>query len=67
MADRHSERRVAVTGMGMVSAVGHDVPSNWDALLAGTPGGSTITECTAPWGMPRDAGESKGGRLPGIT
>lgn len=27
----------------MVSAVGHDVPSNWDALLAGTPGGGTIT------------------------
>ena len=27
----------------MVSAVGHDVPSNWDALLAGTSGGSTIT------------------------
>ena len=27
----------------MVSAVGHDVPSNWDALLAGTSGGGTIT------------------------
>ena len=27
----------------MVSAVGHDVASNWDALLAGTPGGGPIT------------------------
>ena len=43
MADRRSERRVAVTGMGAVSAVGHDVASTWDALLDGTPGGGTIT------------------------
>ena len=27
----------------MVSAVGHDVSSNWDALLAGTSGGGAIT------------------------
>lgn len=60
MADRHSERRVAVTGMGMVSAVGHDVPSNWDALLAGTPGGSTITAFDATGYATRIACEVRG-------
>ena len=28
-------RRVVVTGMGMVSPIGHDLPSSWNALLSG--------------------------------
>jgi len=36
-------RRVAITGIGMISPVGLDVESNWEALLAGTPGGGTST------------------------
>jgi 3-oxoacyl-[acyl-carrier-protein] synthase II len=36
-------RRVVVTGLGMVSPVGNDVESTWDALLAGTSGAGLIT------------------------
>jgi 3-oxoacyl-[acyl-carrier-protein] synthase II len=35
-------RRVVVTGMGMVTALGNDVPSTWEALLAGRSGIRTI-------------------------
>jgi 3-oxoacyl-[acyl-carrier-protein] synthase II len=35
-------RRVVVTGMGMLTAVGNDVPSTWEGLLAGRPGIRTI-------------------------
>ncbi len=38
-----AQRRVVVTGLGVVSPVGNDVPSTWDALLAGESGGATIT------------------------
>lgn len=40
-------RRVVVTGMGLVSPVGNDAPSSWDALLAGTSGGATVTHFEA--------------------
>ncbi len=33
-----SSRRVVVTGLGAVTALGHDTDSFWAALLAGTPG-----------------------------
>ncbi|UCF19560.1 MAG: beta-ketoacyl-ACP synthase II [Gemmatimonadota bacterium] len=36
-------RRVVVTGMGLITAVGNNVPGNWQALLAGTSGGAIIT------------------------
>ena len=35
-------RRVVVTGMGMLTALGNDVPSTWEGLLAGRPGIRTI-------------------------
>lgn len=35
-------RRVVVTGMGVVSPVGNDVPTTWAAILAGTSGADTI-------------------------
>ena len=31
-------RRVVVTGLGAISALGHDVPCFWNALIAGRPG-----------------------------
>ncbi len=36
------ERRVVVTGAGMVTPVGNDVPTAWSALLAGKSGGNHI-------------------------
>src|SRR5262245_64116625 len=39
-----SRRRVAVTGIGIVSPVGNDVPTFWNNLLAGKCGVGTITD-----------------------
>lgn len=36
-------RRVVITGLGAVTPVGDDVPSTWQAVLAGTPGAATMT------------------------
>jgi len=36
-------RRVVITGCGLITAIGNDVSSNWEALLAGKSGGATIT------------------------
>ena len=41
------QRRVAITGMGVVSPLGLDVESTWDRLLAGVPGGGPITRFDA--------------------
>lgn len=38
-----SRRRVVVTGMGMVSPLGNDVPSSWQSILAGRSGIAPIT------------------------
>ncbi len=37
-----TSRRVVVTGMGMLSALGNDVASSWDGLVAGRSGITTI-------------------------
>jgi len=42
MGKGENGRRVVVTGMGVVSPVGNDVPSTWSAILAGTSGADTI-------------------------
>lgn len=44
------DRRVVITGMGMVSPVGNDLDSSWEALLAGTSGGGPITQFEADEG-----------------
>ena len=41
---RPDSQRVAVTGMGLVTPVGNDVPSSWSAILAGRSGIGFITE-----------------------
>ena len=38
-----SRRRVVVTGLGCVTAVGNDVPTTWRALTEGRSGGGPIT------------------------
>lgn len=40
-------KRVVVTGVGMVTALGNDVPSTWSGLLAGRSGACTITHFDA--------------------
>ncbi len=39
-----TRRRVVVTGVGIVSPVGNDVPTFWSSLLSGKSGVSTITD-----------------------
>ncbi|MGB3427829.1 MAG: beta-ketoacyl-ACP synthase II [Burkholderiaceae bacterium] len=50
-------RRVVVTGLGVVSPVGNDVPSSWEALLAGRSGIGPITRFDASGLGCRIAGE----------
>ena len=40
-------RRVVVTGLGVVTAVGNDVPSTWDALMSGANGADYIKKFDA--------------------
>jgi 3-oxoacyl-[acyl-carrier-protein] synthase II len=40
---REGDRRVVVTGMGAVTPIGNDVPSMWEAMLAGRSGIDRIT------------------------
>jgi 3-oxoacyl-[acyl-carrier-protein] synthase II len=37
------KRRVVFTGAGLITAVGNDLSSNWEALLSGVSGGAVIT------------------------
>ncbi|KPK81607.1 MAG: 3-oxoacyl-ACP synthase [Gemmatimonas sp. SM23_52] len=53
------ERRVVITGLGLITAVGNDVASNWEALLSGVSGCATI-EAFDPSDLPvRFAAEVK--------
>jgi len=38
-----AKRRVAITGLGLVTPVGNDVATTWSALLAGRSGGAAIS------------------------
>lgn len=40
-------RRVAITGLGVVSPLGHDVPTTWKNLMAGVSGIADITQFDA--------------------
>jgi 3-oxoacyl-[acyl-carrier-protein] synthase II len=47
MAGNWEERRVVITGMGIVSPLGHDLQTFWDHLLAGQCGVEKITSFDA--------------------
>jgi 3-oxoacyl-[acyl-carrier-protein] synthase II len=54
------EHRVVITGAGVVTPVGNDLPTAWPALLAGTSGGGPITQFEATEDFPtRIAAEVK--------
>lgn len=51
------KRRVVITGMGVISPVGNDVPAFWDALVAGKSGIGPITQFDASGHTSQIAGE----------
>jgi 3-oxoacyl-[acyl-carrier-protein] synthase II len=55
-----AERRVVVTGMGMVTPVGLDVTSTWEALSEGRSGVGSVTRFDAGTFATRIAAELKG-------
>jgi 3-oxoacyl-[acyl-carrier-protein] synthase II len=55
-----SNRRVVVTGIGLVSSLGIGTSENWKALLAGRSGVETITKFDASQFATRIAGEVRG-------
>jgi 3-oxoacyl-[acyl-carrier-protein] synthase II len=52
--------RIAVTGMGCISPLGHDVASTWESILAGKSGAGPITAFDASLHETRIAAEVKG-------
>ena len=54
-----SPRRVVVTGMGMLTALGNDVPSTWEGMVAGRSGIATIASFDPSRLQARIAGEVK--------
>ena len=55
-----SRRRVVVTGMGMVSPLGNDVPSTWQGILAGRSGIAPIEHMDLSAYATRFGGSVKG-------
>ena len=55
-----NRRRVAITGLGLVTPVGNDVEATWAALLAGKSGGAAISLFDASGFSTRIAAEVKG-------
>jgi 3-oxoacyl-[acyl-carrier-protein] synthase II len=56
----NANNRVVITGIGMISALGLDAASNWEALTAGKSGVGFITAFDASKFATRFAGEVKG-------
>lgn len=54
-----SERRVVITGTGVISCVGNDAPTFWDALIHGRCGVGPVTKFDASAFRTRIAGEVK--------
>ncbi len=54
------EKRVVVTGLGAICAVGNDVPSVWQAMKEGKSGVGRLTTFDASKFDSRIAGEVKG-------
>src|SRR5215470_6858425 len=55
-----ARRRVAITGLGLVTPVGNEVPSTWKSLLTGKSGGAPISLFDASGFPVRIASEVKG-------
>ncbi|WP_026317971.1 beta-ketoacyl-ACP synthase II [Algicola sagamiensis] len=55
-----SKRRVVISGMGMISPLGNDLSSSWEALLAGKSGINLIENFDASEYSTRFAGQVKG-------
>src|SRR6266480_642870 len=55
-----AKRRVAITGLGLVTPVGNDVAATWEAVLAGRSGGAAISLFDASGFPVRIASEVKG-------
>ena len=55
-----ARRRVAITGVGLVTPVGNDVATTWDALRAGRSGGAPVSLFDASGFPVRIAAEVKG-------
>ncbi len=55
-----SKRRVVITGLGILSPLGNDLESNWDAIKAGRSGIGPITHFDASAYPTRIAGEVRG-------
>jgi len=55
-----TRRRVAITGLGLVTPVGNDVATSWQALLAGRSGVAPVTLFDASGFSTRIAAEVKG-------
>ncbi len=55
-----SQRRVVVTGMGMISPLGNDLASSWEAVTQGRSGLGPITSFDASAFSTRIAGEIRG-------
>lgn len=59
MANNHSERRVVITGLGVVTPLGHDVDTFWKSLISGQCGIDKITAFDATTFDTRIAAEVK--------
>ena len=55
-----SQRRVVVTGMGMVSPLGNDMASSWDGIVNGRSGIGEVTSFDASSFATRIVGEVRG-------
>ena len=55
-----AKRRVAITGLGLVTPVGNDVAATWESVLAGRSGGAPISLFDASGFPVRIASEVKG-------
>src|ERR1700692_539571 len=55
-----AKRRVAITGLGLVTPVGNDVATTWSAVLAGRSGAAPISLFDASGFSTRIAAEVKG-------